>query len=64
MNTSLLIVLVAGFAMIIGISCYFIGKNKSNAPVRAGLMGAVFSIIPVLGIIYLVYLICKDDLTV
>lgn len=63
MSTLLLIALVAGFAIIIGISCYFIGKKKSNAPVRAGLMGAVFSIIPVLGIIYLVYLICKDDLT-
>lgn len=53
---------VAVFMIIIGIISYIIGKNKSTTPVKAALLGTVFSVIPVLGIIYVFYLLNKEDL--
>lgn len=49
------------FMLVVGIASYFIGKKKTQSPVKAGAMGFVFSFIPVLGFIYLVYLLMKDD---
>jgi len=54
---------VVVFMIIIGIISYIIGKKKSLTPIRAALLGTVFSIIPVLGIIYVFYLANKEDLT-
>ena len=41
---------------------YFIGVRKTTSPFKASALGFVFSIIPVLGIIYLVYLASKEDI--
>ncbi|WP_441002972.1 hypothetical protein [Pseudocolwellia agarivorans] len=53
---------VVAFMIVIGIISYIIGKKKSTTPVRAALLGTVFSVIPVLGIIYVFYLANKEDL--
>lgn len=55
---------VVVFMIVIGIISYIIGKKKSVTPIRAALLGTVFSVIPVLGIIYVFYLANKADLTV
>ena len=47
--------------IIVGIISYFIGVRKSNSPFKASALGFVFSIIPVLGIIYVLYLASKED---
>lgn len=49
--------------IIVGVISYFLGKRKTDAPIKASALGFVFSIIPVLGIIYVVYLASKEDLT-
>ncbi len=41
---------------------YFIGVRKTHSPFKASALGFVFSIIPVLGIIYVVYLASKEDI--
>lgn len=48
--------------IIVGIVSYFVGKRKTTSATKAGAMGFVFSIIPVLGIIYLLYLLTKEDI--
>jgi len=48
--------------IIVGIISYFLGVRKTNSPFRASALGFVFSIIPVLGIIYVIYLASKDDI--
>jgi len=50
------------FMVVVGIISYLIGKKKSTTPVKAALLGTVFSVIPVLGIIYVFYLMSKEDL--
>lgn len=50
------------FMILIGIVSYVLGKRKTNTPIRAALLGFVFSFVPILGIIYIVYLIGKEDL--
>lgn len=62
MDLTIIGVSVAFLMVIIGLCSYVLGKRKTQAPVKAGLMGFVFSVIPVLGIIYLVYLFSKDDI--
>ncbi|WP_426369306.1 hypothetical protein [Pseudocolwellia sp. HL-MZ7] len=37
-------------------------RKKSTTPIRAAALGTVFSVIPVLGIIYVFYLANKEDL--
>ena len=48
--------------IIIGGISYFLGVRKTNAPFKASALGFVFSIIPILGIIYVIYLASKDDI--
>lgn len=62
MSTTELGLLVLSTMIIIGIMSYFIGVRKTDSPYKASALGFVFSIIPVLGIIYVVYLISKEDL--
>jgi len=50
------------FMIVAGIVSYFLGKRKTTTPIKAALLGAVFSVIPILGIIYIVFLASKDDL--
>lgn len=49
------------FMLIIGLVSYAIAKNKSETPIRAALMGSVFSIVPILGIIYVIYLATQES---
>jgi hypothetical protein len=53
---------VLAFMIVVGIISYVLGKKKTTTPVRAALLGTVFSVIPILGIIYVFYLINKEDL--
>jgi len=55
-------IFVGAFMVVIGIASYVLGKRKTTAPVKAALLGFVFSVIPVLGIIYVFYLANKEDL--
>ncbi len=53
---------VGTIMVIVGVASYLLGKRKTDAPIRAGLIGFAFSIIPALGIVYLVYLFAKQDI--
>lgn len=48
--------------VVVGVASYLLGKRKTDAPIRSGLIGFAFSIIPALGIVYLVYLFAKQDI--
>ena len=52
------------FMLIIGLVSYFIARKKSDTPIKAALMGGVFSIVPILGIIYVIYLANQKSVTV
>ncbi len=58
MQLGLLILLLM---TIIGIISYFLGVRKTDSPYKASALGFVFSVIPVLGIIYVIYLLSKED---
>ena len=47
---------------IIGVISYFLGLRKTNSAIKASALGFVFAVIPVLGIIYVVYLAAKEDI--
>jgi hypothetical protein len=49
------------FALIMGAVCYYLGRRKTTTPVLAGLLGALLSLIPVFGLVYLVVLVLKKD---
>lgn len=49
------------FAIIMGLVCYYVARGKVQQPVVAGLLGAVLSVIPIFGVIYLVILLFKKD---
>ncbi|MGJ8694334.1 MAG: hypothetical protein ACSHW0_17835 [Thalassotalea sp.] len=55
--------LVIVFMFLVAIVSFFLAKKKSNSPIKAALMGFVFSIVPVMGIAYLIYLYSRDDIT-
>ncbi|MBB1381365.1 hypothetical protein H5071_05140, partial [Shewanella sp. SR41-2] len=39
----------------------FLGRRKTQSPILAGVLGAVLSIVPLFGLIYLVVLMLKND---
>ena len=47
---------------IIGVISYFLGLRKTNSAIKAAALGFVFAVIPVLGIIYVIYLATKEDI--
>ncbi|WP_127021117.1 glycosyltransferase 87 family protein [Rheinheimera mangrovi] len=51
------------FALIMGLLCYYLGRRKSKNPVLAGLLGAVLSLIPLFGLVYLMVLLFKKDVS-
>ena len=53
--------MILSVMIIVGVISYFLGKRKTNSPLKASALGFVFSIIPVLGIIYVIYLASKED---
>lgn len=60
-NATLLGEFIALFALIMGAVCYYLGRRKTQTPILAGLLGAVLSIIPPFGLVYLVVLVLKKD---
>lgn len=52
------------FMVVIGLISYVLGKRKTTVPIKSALLGFVFSVIPVLGIIYVVYLAAKEDVVI
>lgn len=61
-STTQLGLMVLAVMCIIGVISYFLGVRKTNSPIRACALGFVFSVIPVLGIIYVIYLATKEDI--
>lgn len=60
-NATLVGQLIVIFALVVGVISYFIGRRKTQSPIMAGVLGAVLSIIPLFGLIYLVVLMLKND---
>ncbi|MDP5137776.1 hypothetical protein [Rheinheimera baltica] len=60
-NATLLGQFIFIFALIMGAVCYYLGRRKTQTPVLAGLLGVVLSLIPILGLVYLVVLVLKKD---
>jgi len=54
--------IILSLMTIIGVMSYFLGVRKTHSPFKASALGFVFSVIPVLGIIYVIYLANKEDL--
>ncbi|MBQ4834651.1 hypothetical protein J8L70_15595 [Pseudoalteromonas sp. MMG010] len=54
----ILLILVPCFA---GVS-YYLGKRKTTTPIVVALMGGFLALIPLLGIIFIMVLIFKQDL--
>lgn len=48
--------------VIVGIISYFLGVRKTHTPFKSAALGFVFAVIPVLGIIYVIYLSFKEDI--
>lgn len=60
-NATLVGQLIVIFALLVGVISYFLGRRKTQSPIMAGVLGAVLSIVPLLGLIYLVVLMLKND---
>ena len=60
-STTQLGLMILSTMIIIGIISYFLGRRKTNSPLKASALGFVFSVIPVLGIAFVIYLASKDD---
>jgi hypothetical protein len=50
-------------ALLIGIASYYLGRRKTQTPVLTGLIGFALGLIPLLGLIYLVVLLLKRDVS-
>lgn len=48
--------------IIVGIVSYILGVRKTQVPFKTAALGFVFAVIPVLGIIYVIYLAFKEDI--
>ena len=64
MNISLTVIgqFITIFVVAIAIISYYLGSRKTETPVLAAVLGAVFSIVPIFGLIYVVFLMFKRDL--
>ncbi len=62
-STTQLGLMILSVMIIVGVTSYFLGIRKTNSPLKASALGFVFSIIPVLGIIYVIYLASKQDVS-
>lgn len=59
---NMLVTLVVACFIVGGGISYYLGRRKTRRPIVAGVLGAFLSIIPVLGLIYIVVLATRDDL--
>ncbi|WP_445355575.1 hypothetical protein ACJJI5_03970 [Microbulbifer sp. EKSA008] len=62
-NNSLIGQFITIFAIFIGIISYYLGRRKTKTPILAAFLGAVFSIVPVFGLVYVVVLMFKRDIS-
>ena len=62
-STIQLALCILAVMVIVGVISYYLGIRKTNSALKASALGFIFSIIPVLGIIYVVYLATKEDIT-
>jgi len=62
-NATVIGELIALFALIMGGVCYYLGRRKTQTPILAGFLGVVLTFIPPLGLIYLVVLVLKKDVS-
>lgn len=51
------------FALLMGLSCYALGRRKTRRPWLAGLLGALLALIPVLSILFLLVLWWSPNLS-
>lgn len=51
------------FAFVMAALCYYLGRRKTQNPVLAGLLGAFLSLLPLFGLVYLMVLLFKKDLS-
>jgi FtsH-binding integral membrane protein len=63
MNATLVGQCIILFALIMGAICYYVGRRKTQTPLLSALLGTVLSIMPPFGLVYLVALVLKKDLT-
>lgn len=63
-NATFLGQFVAVCAIVISILSYYLGRRKTNNPVIAGVLGFLFGLIPLLGLIYVAVLLFKSDVAV
>lgn len=54
-----LFLLVCG--AVIGLVSYYLGRRKTQTPFLAGVLGFFLGLVPILGMIYLVVLMLKND---
>lgn len=62
MELSGLINIIIISMLVVGTASFFLGKRKSEKPIIAALMGAIFTIVPVVGLVYLAILYNKPDI--
>lgn len=60
MNATLIGQLLVIFALIMGVLTYYLGR-KNQHPIIAGVLGALLSLMPLLGLIYAAALVLKSD---
>lgn len=53
---------VLAFSVINALVCYYLGRRKVETPVLAAVLGFIFSIIPIFGLLYVIVLMFKKDL--
>lgn len=61
-NATLIGELVVISVLVVGFLSFYLGKRKTNSPKLAALIGVLLSLIPPLGLIYIVFLVLKNDI--
>lgn len=62
-NATLLGEIMIVFVLVVGALSYYLGRRKTQTPILTGLLGAVLSLIPPFGLVYLVVLVLKKDVS-
>lgn len=61
---SLILLLLFASMMFFGMLSYSLGRKKTTNPKLTGMLGTVLGLFPLLGIIFLIVLVLKADITV
>ncbi|MEL4388353.1 MULTISPECIES: hypothetical protein [Shewanella] len=59
----LILLLLFASMMFFGILSYSLGRKKTTNPKLTGMLGAVLGLFPLLGVIFLIVLVLKADIT-